>query len=127
MPTRQRVDDLISYIEAGRIEEAIQEFYHDDVEMRENLNAPTIGKDANLAREKEWTATIKEVHENRPTFVAVDGEQVALGWVFDYTNSDGQRIRGDQVALQDWRGDKIARERFVYDPTSAVVEQEVAA
>jgi len=26
-------------------------------------------------------------------------------------------LRIDEVALQEWRGDKIFRERFFYDPT----------
>ena len=51
MSTRERVLDLIEYVKAGRIVDAIQEFYADDVIMQENRRPATVGKPANLARE----------------------------------------------------------------------------
>lgn len=32
------------------------------------------------------------------------------------TGKDGKVRRLDEIALQEWRGEKIARERFFYDP-----------
>jgi len=33
-----------------------------------------------------------------------------------YSNPSGKSMRIDEVALQEWRGDLIFRERFFYEP-----------
>src|SRR5690348_5338601 len=48
MPTQEAVRQLIHYVESGRTEDALDEFYTDDVTMAENLNPPTTGKAANI-------------------------------------------------------------------------------
>ena len=48
--------------------------------------------------------------------VPIDGDRVVIHWILDFTGRDGKRSRFDQLALQLWRGDRIAEERFVYDP-----------
>ena len=75
-----------------------------------------MGKAANRQREAPFGATIAQVHENRATALLVDGDQAAIHWIFDYTDTDGRRTRLDEIAHQTWRGDKIVRERFFYDP-----------
>ena len=47
----------------------------------------------------------------------VEGDRVAINWVFEFTYHSGKTARFDEVALQEWRGDKIFRERFFYDPS----------
>ena len=42
---------------------------------------------------------------------------VAIHWIFELTDKSGKVHRIDEVALQEWRGDKILRERFFYDPS----------
>jgi hypothetical protein len=39
-----------------------------------------------------------------------------IHWVFEFTARDGAAIRLDELALQRWQGDRIAQERFYYDP-----------
>ena len=51
--------------------------------------------------------------------LAVDGDTVAIHWVFDATDGKGVTRRLEEVALQDWRGDRIAREHFFYDSATA--------
>ena len=118
MPSRERVEELISFVEQGKILEAIEEFYDDDVVMQENANPPTVGKAANRQREAAFGDTIAQVHENRAASLLVDGDRAAIHWIFDYTDRDGRRTRLDEIADQTWRGDKIVRERFYYDPTA---------
>ena len=55
--------------------------------------------------------------------VAVDGDQVLIEWVFEYTTREGQRIRMEEIAQQTWREGKIERERFFYD--SAALDSHV--
>jgi ketosteroid isomerase-like protein len=115
MSTQQRVQELISYVEQGRILDALDEFYADDVVMQDNHNPPTVGKAANVERERALLAGIAEVHENRAGAVLVDGDRAAINWRFEFTGADGRRYRFDQVALQTWRDGRIVRERFFYD------------
>ena len=117
MSTRERVLDLVSYVEQGRILDAIREFYADDVVMQDNLNPPTVGKAANLERERAFFGAI-QVHEHRALSVLVDGDRATINWLFQFTGADGVRYRMDQLALQQWRDGRIVRERFVYDSAS---------
>ena len=46
----------------------------------------------------------------------LEGDRVAIHWIFDFTYISGKTRRIDEVAMQEWRGDRIFRERFFYDP-----------
>ena len=118
MPSRQRVFDLVLQVERWNLLEAFEEFYADDVVMQENENPPTVGKAANREREREFVSSVAQVHESRAVDIVVDGNNVVIHWRLEYTTTDGQRVRTDQLALQKWRGDQIVHERFVYDPTA---------
>ena len=45
----------------------------------------------------------------------VEGDHVAIHWIFELTDKSGNLHRFDEVAWQEWRGDLIFRERFFYD------------
>jgi ketosteroid isomerase-like protein len=115
MSTRERVQELVGYVQAGRIPEAIERFYADGATMQENRQPPTVGKAANLARELAFGNSIERWHEVTARSIAVDGDQVLIEWVFEYTTREGQRIRMEEIAQQTWRDGKIVRERFFYD------------
>ena len=115
MSTRERVQELVGYVQAGRIPEAIERFYADDATMQENRQPPTVGKAANLARELAFGDSVERWHEVTARSIAVDGDQVLIEWVFEYTTREGQQIRMEEVAQQTWRDGRIVRERFFYD------------
>ena len=118
MPTEQRVRDLIAYVERGDFPEAIERFYDEHVVMRDNLNPPTVGRAANIERERAFKSYIAALHESRAKDVLIDGDRVVINWILDFTGTDGKRTRFDQLALQRWQGDRIVEERFVYDSAS---------
>lgn len=115
MSTRERVEELIRYVQAGRIPEAIEEFYAEEAIMQENRQPPTVGKAANLARERAFRDSVLRWHEVSARSVAVEGDRALIEWVFDYTTREGRRIRMEEIAQQTWREGRIARERFFYD------------
>ncbi len=115
MSTRERVQELVGYVQAGRIPEAIERFYADGATMQENRQLPTVGKAANLARELAFGDSVERWHQVTARSIAVDGNQVLIEWVFEYTTREGQRITMEEVAQQTWRDGKIVRERFFYD------------
>lgn len=122
MPTHERVQALVSYVEQGRILDAVDAFYADDVVMQDNLAPPTVGRAANRTRLAGNVDAIREVREHRAARVLVDGDAAVIHWHFAFTLADGTRLRFDQLALQTWRGQgadaRIVHERFVFDPTS---------
>jgi ketosteroid isomerase-like protein len=125
MSTRERVSSLITFVERGDVLGAIVEFYDENVSMQDNANTPTLGREANLERERAFFAGIT-VHQHRALATVVDGDLAVVSWLLEFTGADGRHYRLDQVAHQEWKGGKIIRERFYYD-SAAVLVQSVAA
>jgi ketosteroid isomerase-like protein len=119
MPTRDQVTRLVRLVEANRILDAIDEFYDENVSMQDNLQPPVVGKAANRAREQAFFGGIT-VRGNRALSIAIDGDQVVIHWLFEFTAGDGTRYRMDQLSHQDWRDGRIVRERFYYDSARIV-------
>ena len=118
MPTRERVAALIKRVEEGKFVEALQEFYADDATMQENGKPPREGLKKLIEHERGVMAAFTEIRTLPATTWLVDGDNVVVNWVFEFTRPDGTRFRMDELALQRWRGDRIAQERFYYDPTA---------
>lgn len=117
MPTRRSVERLIALTCEGKTEQALKAFYAEDVVVRENNLPPRIGLAASLARNQEaarWTAAVHEVQV--PNWL-IDGDRVVIEWWAEWSLSNGARVRVEELAWQQWQGEKIVFERFFYDPT----------
>jgi len=114
------VSQLVAHVTQGKILEAYDALYAENVVMQENNNPPTVGKAANRVREEQFVGSVKEVHENRAANVLVDGNKAVIEWVLEFTNQDGVRLKFDQIALQTWENGQITEERFFYDSGSLV-------
>jgi ketosteroid isomerase-like protein len=119
MPTRERVQDLIEAVVSGDHAEAIARFYTDDASMQENAAEPRRGLAHLVERERKVTEKVARIVTHRPDFVAIDGDRVAIHWVFEFTLPDGRIRIVDEIAMQIWDDDKITRERFFYDSPGA--------
>jgi ketosteroid isomerase-like protein len=128
MPSRERVNAFVATVRQGRYVEAIAEFYAAEASMRENLAAPRRGRDGLIAHEKATLASVDSIATVAAEPVIVDGERVAIGWTFEFTDRDGAVRRLSELALQTWRGDEIVEEQFFYDPAqmAATVESPAA-
>jgi len=84
--------------------------------MQENAAPPRVGRDVLVAHERGVLSQIQHVY-SKVVVSTVEDDHVAIHWIFELTDLAGKIHRIDEVALQEWRGDKIARERFFYDPT----------
>jgi ketosteroid isomerase-like protein len=121
MSTRNSVEQLIALASEGKLLEAFDRFYAEDVSMQENSNPPTTGKAANRKREEDFLASVAQVHEARAVSYVADENTAAIYWILDFTNVQGTRLRFNQVALQTWQNGKIINEQFFYD-TAALVQ-----
>ena len=116
MPSRTRVAEFVSYVEAGRYVEAIQDFYAETAFMKENLAEPRLGREALIWHERAVLAALAQMRTERVGPVLIDGDRVTINWVFEMTGSDGKKRLLDELALQKWSGDRIVEEQFYYDP-----------
>ena len=114
---KQRVNDLVSYIQNGKILEAMTEFYSANATMRENNNPPTVGLAANIEREKQFLAYVKQWKSLAVEAVGVDAERgrTLVQINFEFEAVDGKNVKYDQVAVQTWKDGKIVDEKFYYD------------
>jgi len=118
MPSRARLDEFIAVVEAGDHAGAIERYYTEDSSMQENAAPPRVGRDLLVAHERGVLARMMHVYSKAMSSV-VDGDNVAIHWIFELTDKSGKVRRIDEVALQQWRGDKIFLESFFYDPCGA--------
>lgn len=109
-----KIDDLNDLVLQGKSLEAFEKYYHDDIIMQENENTPTIGKQANLEREKEFYSSITEFRSAKPLKITV-GENISMvQWQYDYTHKDWGVRNYTQVSVQEWKDGKIIKEQFFY-------------
>jgi ketosteroid isomerase-like protein len=116
MPARERVEQLIALVERGEYVKAIEDFYHADASMQENGLPPRVGRQTLVEHERAVLAGLKKMRTRRVETFLVDGDRVVINWVFEMTGQDGTVRQLDELALQTWNGDRIAKERFFYDP-----------
>jgi ketosteroid isomerase-like protein len=116
MPTRERLNEFIAVVESGDHACAIERYYTEDSSMQENAAPPRVGRDVLVAHERAVLARMSHVYSKAVSSV-VEDDHVAIHWVFELTDKSGKVHRIDEVALQEWRGDRVFRERFFYDPS----------
>jgi hypothetical protein len=115
MPTRARLDEFIAAVVSGDHAGAIERYYTEDASMQENAAPPRVGRDTLVAHERAALARVESVTSICVASV-VEGDRVAINWVFEFVYLSGKTGRFDEVALQEWRGDRIFRERFFSEP-----------
>jgi ketosteroid isomerase-like protein len=115
MPSRERVAAFVAMIEKKQFLEAIPLFYAEDMTAQENGDPPRIGRQAQVDNETRALSRMR-FDESRAASWVVDGDRVAIHYVFAMTTRDGARLRMEEIAYQTWRDDRIVSERYFYDP-----------
>jgi len=116
MPTRDRVQAFVALVEQAKYVEALEQFYHPHASMRDNQQEPRLGLERLIADEKATMARFATMQTDPVTDLLVDGDKVMIRWKFTFTPAEGPPMVMEEVALQRWDGDRIAEERFFYDP-----------
>ena len=116
MPERDRVAAFVAAVEAGRYVEAIEEFYHPHASMRDNQGEARLGRDRLAADERATMARFATMRTDPVEDLLVDGDKVVVRWRFTFTPPAGPPVVMEELALQRWEGDRIAEERFFFDP-----------
>jgi hypothetical protein len=116
MTFKEKATDMYNMVYSGKMMDAFEKYYHENVSMQENNEAPCLGKAANRERELGFLAMVKEMHGGGIDAITSDetnGITMVQSWM-DVTYQDGNRIKMDQVAVQKWDGDMIVTEKFYH-------------
>jgi ketosteroid isomerase-like protein len=108
---KQLNDDVLS----GKIMEAFEKYYADDVVMQENSEEPRKGKAENRKAEEQFMASVEAFNGASVKASAVNGNVTFSEWEMDITFKGGNRVKMSQVAVRQWKNGKIAHERFFYN------------
>ena len=111
---QQRLNDLFSYIQQGKIIEAMNEFYDKDTVMQENTNPPTKGLGTNIEREKQFMSGVTEWKGFTVTASGIGDNVTFYESTSDFVATGGMPVHLEQVSVAKWKNDKIVHERFYY-------------
>jgi len=110
----EKLNEINNLVLSGKMLEAFEKHYHDDVVMQENAGAPTVGKDANRERELEFLGSITDFRGAKVLDVAIGDNVSFVKWEYDYTHKEWGDRNYVQVSVQHWEDGKIIREQFFY-------------
>lgn len=120
METKQVAEEFTRLCKEGRLEEAGDRFWSDDIVSIEAMDGPMArcsGRKAVDAKGAWWTEN-HTVHSFATEGPYVNGDQFALQFTMDVTakagDQAGQRWQMTEVGLYAVRGGKIVEERFFY-------------
>jgi len=107
--TKMWIEGLTKMVQEGKILEAFEQYYADDVTMQENEDAPRVGKDANRAYEEAFVNGVKVLG------IAVGENYSTTETFMDVTHKDWGRIARTQVSVAHWKDGKVISEKFYYN------------
>lgn len=109
-----RDQELNDMILQGKILEAFDKFYADDIVMEED-DKERVGKEANREYEEQFVESLEEFHAAEIRSRGVDEENnVTLSeWYNDMTLEGVGRVEQQQVSVRTWNEDgQITHEKF---------------
>ena len=113
----EKAKDIQEKLSIGKLMDAFEQYYHEDVVMIEANGERREGKTANREAEKKFLASVQEWHGGGVVAIASNEEEgitMVESWM-DVTYQGGMRMKAEQIARQKWQGDQIIEERFYYN------------
>ncbi|PKO66732.1 MAG: polyketide cyclase [Betaproteobacteria bacterium HGW-Betaproteobacteria-16] len=127
MPAPETLTRFIALVEQNAHVEAIEAFYTQDASMQENTSAPRVGRDALVAHESRVMERARTVRSKCVGPVFTNGDFVVIRWQFRFEFQDGTVREMEELAYQEWRGERICKEQFFYDPAQFAPQSPVAS
>ncbi|WP_299440310.1 nuclear transport factor 2 family protein [uncultured Aquimarina sp.] len=125
MPTIETIEKFINSVEQEPHDKVILQFYTDDASIQENQNKPRIGKDNLIKNEQRMLSKALSVNSTciRPFFQIEN--KIIIKWKFQFVWKDNTVTEIEELAYQEWEGDKIKREQFFYDPQQFIPKEKI--
>lgn len=112
---RTNVDQLNQMILEGKILEAFEKFYADNVVMQDNNYPARDGKEVNRQFEEAFVNGLTEFRGAKVVDTIISDNLAVVEWWFDYTHKDFGVRNYSQLAVQRWKNGKIVEEKFYYN------------
>ncbi len=112
---KTQVDQLNQMVLEGKIMDAFEKFYAEDVIMQDNDYPARVGKEVNRQAEEAFVTGLTAFRGARVLHTIVSDDIAATEWWFDYTHKDYGTRNYRQLAVQRWKNGKIVEEKFYYN------------
>ncbi len=112
---RTNVDQLNQMILEGKILDAFDKFYADDVVMQDNNYPAREGKALNRQYEEAFVGGLTEFRGAKVVNTLISDDLAVTEWWFDYTHKDYGVRNYTQLAVQRWKNGQIVEEKFYYN------------
>ncbi|MFA5856551.1 MAG: nuclear transport factor 2 family protein [Candidatus Pacearchaeota archaeon] len=114
---KNNVEKLNILIKEGKILEAFEKYYGDEVIIQVNGNSPIKGKEENRTREMIFLQEIEKLNSaeiKSVTFGGIDENVSMTEWAINIENKDGIIKTIFRVNVQHWKDDKIVNEKLYF-------------
>jgi hypothetical protein len=114
---KNNVEKLNALIKEGKIMEAFEKYYGEEVVIQVNGNSPIIGKDENRKREIIFLAEIEKLNSAEIKSVTYGGKEDNVSmteWAIVIENKSGEKKTIYRVNVQHWKDDKIINEKLYF-------------
>ena len=112
---RTNVDQLNQMILEGKILDAFDRFYDDEVVMQDNDYPARSGKALNRQYEEAFVGGLTEFRGAKVVKTLLSDDLAVTEWWFDYDHKDYGTRNYTQIAVQRWKNGKIVEEKFYYN------------
>ncbi len=116
MTYKERAQDIYNQVGQGKVLEAFDQYYADNVVMTEPRGTRE-GKTACREYEVNFLNMVEQFNGLDVKSITSDEDNgvTTVESSMDVTFKDGNRAVFEQVAVQKWEGDHIVHERFYYN------------
>ncbi len=114
---KNNVEKLNALIREGKIMEAFEKYYGNEVVTQVNGNRPIIGKEENRKREMIFFKEIEKLNSaeiKSVTFGGTEDNVSMTEWAVNIENKAGEKKTIYRVNVQHWKEDKIINERLYF-------------
>jgi hypothetical protein len=111
---KNTVEKLNVLIKEGKIMEAFEKYYGEDVTIHENGSPPIKGKDENRKRGIKFLWEVDEIYSAEIKSVAFEKNLSMTEWTINVKLKDGSKKIIYRVNVQTWKDYKIISERLYF-------------
>ena|ERR1022692_1742318 len=116
MSYKEKITDMYNMMGQGKMLDAFDKYYGENVIMEEVGEDQKVGKALNRAREEQFLKAVEDFHGMGVDAITSDedaGITMVETWM-DASMAGMGRIFMKQVAVQKWEGDYIVHEKFYH-------------
>ena len=114
---KNNVEKLNTLIKEGKIREAFEKYYSEEVIIYVNGNPPIVGKEQNRKRETIFLQEIEKLNgaEIKSVTFGLDEDSVSMTeWAIKIEDKDGKQKTVYRVNVQHWKENKIINEKLYF-------------